>query len=751
MDKALKIKLLVLFSGLAALSWETIWQIKASLALGVSAWGTAVTLAATMGGMCLGSLLMGRILKNKNPARPLKFYAVLEIIIGCAGLGLGFIFGIIEDLDSHVYAFAPESAFFVHALGIVAALGLPTMCMGATLPVLGLIARQYETSIALLYGLNTLGAAAGVLLAAFFFIPAFTISGAIIVIALINFLVGVLAWMISAKDKPSEIHITPSEQKAPISGQQVLSLRTAYLLVFLTGFTIFLLEVAWFRSFTAAFKSTSEAFAIMLSCVLLALGLGAQLAASLKKSNIKLGHLICYAGILILLITPVVERFDLFMQAYSQTPFLLFMKWFGTTLFVVGLPVLLLGAVLPWILDDQKTPANWSKLYAMNACASICGALLAGWVLLPTIGFARTSWLTGVIIVMGGLLLVSRKRQITLAFAMIAALALAITFESGIGRNRVQGTDSYTDIKPTDIVEVFEGPEATLSVVQYGYNQRFLFIDGFIATGQADDGAEMTGEHYLSWMGHLPMLMHPDPKQALVICFGTGQTANGVRKENPDHLDIVDINKNVFRLAHHFSSNEDVIEDPKVSTIVMDGRAYMRRTHKTYNVITLEPMPPTFAGVNSLYSKEFYELAHRKLGKDGIIAQWMPFHLVTPHFSASITRTFLEVFPNAVLWIDPPSQTGILVGSKNPDADLTKNFAGYKRDIERDMSEEDVQKAVFMNAAQLAQYIKYGDVITDNNQLLAYGKAAYQYRTISSKTNDENFELMNKVLEEAKD
>ena len=134
----------------------------------------------------------------------------------------------------------------------------------------------------------------------------------------------------------------------------------------------------------------------------------------------------------------------------------------------------------------------------------------------------------------------------------------------------------------------------------------------------------------MAWMGHLPMLLQDNPKQALVICFGTGQTSHAVRKENPDELDIVDINPNVFKLAHHFRSNENVINDPKVKTIVMDGRAYMRRTHKTYDVITLEPMPPSAAGVNALYSKEFYELAKQKLSANGVIAQWLPLHLVAP-------------------------------------------------------------------------------------------------------------------------
>jgi spermidine synthase len=96
--KIIPIQILVLISGMAALSWQVLWQVKSSLALGVSAWGTALTLAITMGGMCLGSLAIGHVLKDRDVARPLRIYAVLECIIGFAGLCLGTAFTVVEGL-----------------------------------------------------------------------------------------------------------------------------------------------------------------------------------------------------------------------------------------------------------------------------------------------------------------------------------------------------------------------------------------------------------------------------------------------------------------------------------------------------------------------------------------------------------------------------------------------------------------------------------------------------------------------------
>ncbi len=95
------------FGGIAALSWEVLWQIRASLALGVSALATAITLAAAMGGMATGSFLAGRWLRERRLARPLRVYGWLELSIGIAGLCMAAGFRVLERLDALVYGILP--------------------------------------------------------------------------------------------------------------------------------------------------------------------------------------------------------------------------------------------------------------------------------------------------------------------------------------------------------------------------------------------------------------------------------------------------------------------------------------------------------------------------------------------------------------------------------------------------------------------------------------------------------------------
>ncbi len=188
------IYLLVFASGFATISWEVIWQLKASLALGISAFGTAVTLAVIMGGMCIGSLLVSKTLCG----RATWIYGSLEIMIGLSGLLINFTFNCLEMLDTWIYQLLP-STYLIFPFSMIIALSIPAICMGATLPAFGAIADEYTLSLKNLYGLNTLGAACGVLVVALVVIPSLGVTQTIYFSASINFFVGLCAYFLSSK------------------------------------------------------------------------------------------------------------------------------------------------------------------------------------------------------------------------------------------------------------------------------------------------------------------------------------------------------------------------------------------------------------------------------------------------------------------------------------------------------------------------------------------------------------------------
>lgn len=702
------IQALVALAGVAALSWEVLWQLEASLALGVSSLGTAITLATTMAGMAAGSLLAGYVLERRRPARPIRVYGALELSIGLAGLLLLPEFHALEVLDAWAYGLSPALVTLLPCAGIALLLGVPTLAMGATLPVFARIARSYGSSVSVLYGMNTLGAACGALLIAFVLIRTLGVERTCWAVACVNLAVFAGTWLVPAGAADLAL-------RAPAAVRRPRFPPLVGLVVFGTGCATFGLEVAWFRSLRAAFQSVTESFAIMLVAVLVPLGLAARLVPSVRRLGASAPLLLVLAGVVVVGVTPLVERIDLLVPVSERYGGML-LRWTGLCLVVIGPPMLLLGLVLPWYLDLLRDPGRCALAYALNTAGAVTGSLLAAWVLLPTLGFARSAWLLGTLLVALALPLLGGAARLGALGAVTAALALAVAFGSSLGRDRVQGP-GFALLESPRVLAYQEGPDATVSVVSGAEGERFLLIDGFTASA---DGTE--GTAYMEWMGRLPMLAHPDPKRALVICFGTGRTARAVLEQSPAALDVVELSPAVIQMAEHFPSNRGVLSDPRVRTLVMDGRAWLRRTRLRYDVVTLEPMPPNFAGVNALYSQEFYEIVASRLVPGGVVAQWLPLHLVPPFHAASVAATFQRVFPDALLWVPPGSGTGILLGrQKSHGPRLGRQWPGLVRAGEqRPRAAQALTRLVALDANGLLRYGDLGVPITDDNQRLAY-------------------------------
>jgi spermidine synthase len=144
----------------------------------------------------------------------------------------------------------------------------------------------------------------------------------------------------------------------------------------------------------------------------------------------------------------------------------------------------------------------------------------------------------------------------------------------------------------------------------------------------------------------------------LVICFGVGNTAHAASLHpSVRRLEVVDTSRTVLGHADYFAAtNGRVLRNTNVTVFVNDGRQHLKmRPPATFDLITLEPPPIAFAGVGSLYSREFYELAQSRLRPGGYLTQWLPVSQVPPATALSMVRAFLDVFPQAVLlsgWMD---------------------------------------------------------------------------------------------------
>jgi spermidine synthase len=737
MRSTLILSALVVLGGVAALSWESLWQLQASLAFGVSAAGTALTLAATTGGLALGSLLAGTLLRDREIENPLLVYGWLELAIGVAGLLMLPGFMLLQIFDGLAYAAAPMLAKVVQLAGIALVLAPATMAMGASVPVFQLIARAHGTRVSVLYGMNTAGAAIGVLLLGFVVLEQLGVKATCLAVAAVNAAAFLLTRVVARRlpvGVPSRLAATRDGSKA--SAAPKMSTRTALIVVTITGLVTFGLEVTWFRALRAAFWSTSQTFSILLAAVLIPLAIGARAVPWLRRTRASPAGLLAASGGAILLATPLIERMDLMVNSFPDSYYATLVRSFVWTLALVGPPILLLATVLPWALEDHPDTRTTGWLYGLNSLGAVVGSVLGAWVLLPSLGVARASWLLGGLMLSASLLAIKPNRRWIPVVAGGAALLLAVSSASSPGRDRMFGQANHYTKR---ILAHREGPDFTTSVIVRPKGFRVLLIDGFGASSEN----QSTGS-YMHWMGSIPALLHSEPENALVICFGTGQTANGLLRGTSGNVDMVDISGTIFELAHFFRSNQGVLEDPRTRAIEMDGRAWLRRTDERYDVVTLEPMPPNFSGVNSLYSREFYQLLAERLNDDGVATQWLPVHLLSPEHSASIVATFIEVFPDALLWWEPVGGTGILVGrkpgSKSP---IGQEWPGLEnRSVARRLRKDQILKAVWLDQPALEEYAERGQIITDDNQMLQFG----EMRSSHSRVRSEEASVQNQAI-----
>jgi hypothetical protein len=121
---------------------------------------------------------------------------------------------------------------------------------------------------------------------------------------------------------------------------------------------------------------------------------------------------------------------------------------------------------------------------------------------------------------------------------------------------------------------------------------------------------------------------------------------------------------------------------------VDDGRNFLLTSRERYDVITSEPMPPRFAGVVNLYSREYYQLARERLSPGGFIVQWLPLHLVNIEEGLRILRTVAEVFPETTLWLH--DLTGIIVARR--DGPITVDLARVARAMESGPLRDDLRR-----------------------------------------------------------
>ncbi len=685
-------------SGFCALIYQTTWLREFRLIFGASTAATAAVLGIFMAGLGFGGIILGRI--SEKRARPLAFYAWLELFIALsAAVSPVLIFYARKfyiDFGGTMAAGMLNGTLIRLAMATII-LGPSTFLMGGTLPAAArAVVKPDDVSrraLGSLYGVNTLGAVTGALFGTFYsfehFGNHFTLWGA----TAINLIVAAAAFIV-AKLLPK----LEAGEKGEVSEEEtdpVVSKVFVWFAAAVVGFAFFLMEMVWYRMLGPLIGGSTFSFGLILAWALLGIGLGGVAYAlfDLKRSaSLRAFAVTCAAEALFIAIPYALgDRVAVATMLLRPLGTLGFYghvtAWSEICLLVIFPAAFISGIQFPLLVallgkGRHGVGVQTGAAYAWNTIGALLGSLAGGFGFIPLLS-APGVWKL-VVIVLSAVAIVAIgirsdeqtgwvRALLPLGTAILAPVLMLISVgptafwrHSPIGIGRLK----LYDVSPNDlrnamqdirrhIISDVDGVESSVGIQN---------ADGisFIVNGKSDGNTRSdAGTQVMS--GLIGAVLHPNPKQAMVVGLGTGSTAGWLAAvPTIEHVDVAELEPVVLNVAKLCAPvNRHALENPKVRVIIGDGRELLLTSRTNYDLIVSEPSNPYRAGVASLFTREFYESVKNRLNPGGIFLQWVQSYGIDDRTIETFYRTLGAVFPNIESW-QPQTGDLLLVASKEP-------------------------------------------------------------------------------------
>jgi len=682
--------LFLLLSGIASLTYQIVWVRLLGLSMGSTSASISTVLAAFFLGLALGSYLAERITRNRIDN--LRVYIVLETVIGLSSLAL---LPILLNLDAFVAAIPALGGTITMKFVITMVLLItPTMCMGATFPVMAAILIRGNNEVGLrvsqLYSLNTAGAVLGAALAGFVFVPNWGLDGAIYIAFAINVLIVIVALYINRKLQLPDVEASgvlnePNDHDKISFPDYAPFRRQALIVLFATGLVAIATEVGWTKYLSIFTGATIYGFAAILTIFLLGIASGSWAVKSFLN-RIQQPVLWMSMGLILLGGTLLLTRAGLVLipDFYGSINHLEVSSWVMQLIkylivFVLIFPAtFLFGALFPLSLklycgNLQGVRARIGKAYAINTMASIIGSLIAGFWIIPQYGtdFLLTTMALLLIVVPFVFFLSIRNR--TQRTALIAAILVVVTgnwflphieYEKLI--TSVQFDSSTYDGQTPNYLYLNEGKAGVISMVTF--DGRFARLQN---NGLNESYLDMEDESNIllveSLLGLVPYFIHKDPKTAFVVGFGGGATTKALTLTPLESIRVVELEPSVVDAVRTIYGGEiSTLRDPRVRLDINDARNTLLTEDIKYDIIASQPSHPWLARASNIFSQEFFILAKSRLNENGIYAQWVSLFQMDTLTLKSLLRSFYEVFPYGMTFADLSTGDFIMFGSSEP-------------------------------------------------------------------------------------
>ena len=675
-------------SGAAGLVFEMVWFHRSALVFGSSVWATSLVLSSFMGGLSIGSAIVGQI--GHRIRRILDTYAAAEIVVAVSGVVLTYALPGLTRSVVTLTGRAGADLWLTNVVRFVTAFSIllvPSTAMGATLPLLvAALARAragFGFALGHAYGWNTLGAVAGVASAEVWLIGAFGIAGSAWAAGLLSVAAATIALarptrLAESQSSPAPATAWPATAPASRSDGPLSHVRAWPLLAsaFLSGATLLALEVVWFRFLTMFVLSTTLAASLMLAVVLASIALGGLSASFWLRKNPQAElHVPAVAFAAGVAVAASYAGFQALTEgtqiaAWHRTLWLASVLTLPASL-LSGVLFTLVGAALQRAVIVETRAAGWLAL--ANTAGGMCGPLVSAFVLLPALGMERASFaLAAAYVAIGGLALggLSSWRAHVRSPAFVvsgAALAVALaSFPFGLMRDVyfARITRPYA-ADGSEIVATREGPSESIILMQQKWMDEPVY-SRLVTNGFSMSGTAVPALRYMRYFVYWPMMLHQGPvKRVLVVCYGVGVTA-GAALDLPsvESIDIAEISGDIVRMSDVVYPMKHPLRDPRVRLHIEDGRQFLHRTSERFDLITGEPPPPRTPGAVNIYTREYFQLIHDRLADGGITTYWLPIGRPDPGTDVStIIRAFCDTFGDCSLWNATPFDL-MLVGSR---------------------------------------------------------------------------------------
>ena len=739
--------LLLLFgaSGCAALIYEVVWYQQLQLSIGATSVSLGILLATFMGGLCIGSMWLPRVTLKQHP---LLVYAALEAGIGLCAL---VVHGLLPVLNQVYFAGAEHGLGGMLSRGLLAAVVMlpATILMGASLPAIVRWIEATPVGVAwwgFLYGGNTLGAVLGCLIAGFYLLRVYDMAITTYVAVAINLVVAAVSVILSKVTPPVSGSTPVAEGTSEAGGA---ARWPVYLTIALSGATALGAEVVWTRLLGMLLLATVYVFSIILAVFLAGLAIGTAAGSALLK-KIRPQSALGWCQILIALgmawtAYSIVHTLPFWTDdvLLTKDPWHMYQLDLKRCIWAILPATLFWGASFPLACaaiartgEDSGRAAG--GIYAANTLGGIVGALMVSLWLIPAIGSQDTERVLLVVALLSGLVAIvpMMKRSFGMIAGLTACIALGALLTWDIdpipGELIAYGRRMAVNAGQSTILYTKEGRNSSVAISQWSNGSIYVNVNGHV---------EATTEIYdmklQRMVGHLPALLHPNPRSVLGIGFGAGVSAGTfTRYPGIQKITVCEIEPVIPPASTKFFGEQDyrVALNPKTHIVFDDARHYLMTTNEKFDVIASDPLDVFVKGTAALYSKEYFESVKRHLNPGGMFSLYVPLYETDEPTIRSELKTFFDAFPYGSVWANLRDGEGydmVFMGQLEPlRIDLDRVQRRYDlpehetvRQSLRDIGVEnlyDLFSTYSGSAADLAPYVKGAADNTDGDLKLSY-------------------------------